>query len=35
MEKTTEDMKSLANSSYNRPGYATPVNSSPLIQGTL
>ena len=30
MEKTTEEMKSLANSSYSKAGYAPPVNSSPL-----
>ena len=30
MEKTTKEMKSLANSSYSKAGYAPPVNSSPL-----
>ena len=28
MEKTIEEMKSLANSSYSKAGYAPPVNSS-------
>ena len=30
MEKTIEEMKSLANSSYSKAGYAPRVNSSPL-----
>ena len=30
VEKTIEEMKSLANSSYSKAGYAPPVNSSPL-----
>ena len=30
VEKIIEEMESLANSSYNKPGYAPPVNSSPL-----
>ena len=30
MEKTIEEMKSLANSSYSKAGYAPPVYSSPL-----
>ena len=30
VEKTIKEMKSLANSSYSKAGYAPPVNSSPL-----
>ena len=30
MEKTIEEMKSLANSSYSKAGCAPPLNSSPL-----
>ena len=30
VEKTIEEMKSLANSSYSKAGYAPPVYSSPL-----
>ena len=30
MEKTIEEMKSLANSSYSKAGCAPPVNTSPL-----
>ena len=30
VEKTIEEMKSLANSSYSKAGYAPPLNSSPL-----
>ena len=30
MEKTIEEMKSLANSSYSKAGYAPPANSSTL-----
>ena len=33
LEKTTEEMKSLANSSYSKAGYAPPVNSSPFDPG--
>ena len=33
MEKTIEDMKSLANSSYSKAGYAPPLNSSPFDPG--
>ena len=30
MEKTIDEMKSLANSCYSKAGYVPPVNSSPL-----
>ena len=33
VEKTTEEMKSLANSSYSKAGYVPPVNSSPFDPG--
>ena len=33
VEKTIEEMKSLANSSYSKAGYAPPVNSSPFDPG--
>ena len=33
VEKTIEEMKSIANSSYSKAGYATPVNSSQFDQG--
>ena len=35
VEKTIEEMKSLANSSYSKAGYAPPVNSSPLSRNAL
>ena len=35
VEKTIEEMKSLANSTYSKAGYAPPVNSSLLSRGTL
>ena len=34
VEKTIEEMKSLANSSYSKAGYAPP-ELQPIIQGTL
>ena len=33
VDKTIEEMKYLANSSYSKAGYAPPVNSSPLSRG--
>ena len=33
MDKTIEEVKSLANSSYSKAGYASPVNSSPFDPG--
>ena len=35
MEKTIEEMKSLANSIYSKAGYAPLVKLQPIIQGTL
>ena len=35
VEKTIEEMKSLANSSYSKAGYAPPVKSSPLSRNAL